>query len=368
MRARVGRHHDALADLAVARALAQAAGDGAAEVEILLDEATALDWTYDYKSSAERIEEARSLSGALRSPLLAARLHLGIGRSLHRVNREAEAVDLLELAAEEAAALGDAGYETWVVARVMLGFIYQGLDRLDEARRAIDQAITRCEAHGDDYHLAGAINNRALLWALLGDRAALLADMERGLALARKLGQAPLELITRFNLGEALYLMDDTAAAEPHVRRALEISRRLHGGSLPVVALLDARLRLYLGEEAEARAIVDRIRAQQEEAYLTSKADMLMAPAEDVLCAAIELATRDATAAEWDALEERSARSSVGQERLEVLDLRALAALRRGRAEEAAAVLGRALAAAERIPNMMGPRLRRRREAAEARR
>ncbi len=50
MRYRVGRYHDALADFAVARTIAREAGDVAAEVEILLDEATALDWTYDYKS------------------------------------------------------------------------------------------------------------------------------------------------------------------------------------------------------------------------------------------------------------------------------------------------------------------------------
>jgi tetratricopeptide (TPR) repeat protein len=250
---------------------------------------------------------------------------------------------------------------------VLLGFIYQGLDRLEEARRSLDHAVRRCEERGDDPHLAVAINHRALLWACLGDRAAMLADMERGLSLARKLGQAPLELITRYNLGEYLYLMDEVDAAEPHVRRALEIERRLHGGDgRPVIVLLDARLRLYLGDEAGARAIVDRIRVQQEEARAAAQTDLLMAPAEEVLCAAVELATRDATAAEWDAIEERSASSSVGQERLEVLDLRALAALRRGRAAEAAAVVARALTAAERIPNVMGPRLRRRLDAARA--
>ncbi len=283
------------------------------------------------------------------------------------MNRNEEAAALLERAAAEAEVLGDAGYETWVVARVLLGFIYQGLNRLDEVERSLGQAIARCELHGDDAHLAVAINNRALLWAFLGDRKAMLADMERGLLLARKLGQAPLEFISRFNLGECLYLMDETGAAEPHLRRAIEISRRLHGGDgLPVGALLDARLRLYLGEEAEARAILDRIRAQQEQARAAGQADLLMAPAEEVLYAAVELATREATAAEWDALEARSVRSSVGQERLEVLDLRALAALRRGRAGEALAVASRALAAAESIPNVMGTRLRRRVEAAQA--
>jgi hypothetical protein len=51
-----------------------------------------------------------------------------------------------------------------------------------------------------------------------------------------------------------------------------------------------------------------------------------------------------------------------------VLEARALAALRHGQPEEAVMRLARALAAAERIPNAMGARLRRRLEEATRRR
>jgi tetratricopeptide (TPR) repeat protein len=366
MRYRIGRYTDALDDLRTARALAHDLGDVAAEIEILLDEATALDWMDEYKSSEALVEAARALVPRAPSPLLEARVLLGVGRAAHRFSREEDAARLIEEAADRAAALGDEGYETLVIARLMLGFIYPGLGRLADAERALDQAIGLCEEHGDQVHLAAAINNRALLLGCQGDRARMIADMERGVALARALGHDSLELIARFNLGEYLYLMDELDAAEPHVRRALQIERRLRGdGVRAVVAMLDARLRYTRGDEAGARAVVAEVRARQEAERAAGHTDALMVPSEDVMCAAVDQATRSPDAAAWDALEARSAQYSVGQEHIEVLELRAVAAIRRGDAREALAVLARARAAADRIPNVMGARLRRRLDEAQ---
>ena len=85
-----------------------------------------------------------------------------------------------------------------------------------------------------------------------------------------------------------------------------------------------------------------------------------MIPSDDVLCAMIELSIHDGSAAEWDDLEARSATSSVGQERIEVIEGRAIAALRHGRGEAARRALERAIELAATIPNVMGKRLRRR--------
>jgi eukaryotic-like serine/threonine-protein kinase len=360
MRYRLGHYHDAIVDLSRAREMANRKGDVAAEIEILLDEATALDWMDEYKKSEERVERARALISKVRSPLLEARLLLGSGRSLHRGSREEEAAALVERAAAAAEAQGDEGYETLVIALLMLGFILPGIGRLDDARRALDRGIALCESHGDTLHLAGIINNRALLWAYLGDKARMIADLKRVLSLARELGQGTLELAGEFNLGEYLFCMDEVDASEPHVLRAIELERRRTGDDgRPVVALLEARFRLYRGEEEVARAIVARIRERLSEAEAKGEADKLMAPSEEVLCSMIELSIRDAGAAMWDELEARSARYSVGQEQIEVLEARALAALRRGRAESARLKLEQALDLASRIPNVMGSRLRR---------
>src|SRR5512141_1583832 len=97
-------------------------GDVEAQIEILLDEAIALDWMDDYKASAERVEEARARLPEAPSPLLEARLLLGTGRAAFRSSRNEEAAALLERAAAAAAELGDDGYETGVIALTLLGF------------------------------------------------------------------------------------------------------------------------------------------------------------------------------------------------------------------------------------------------------
>jgi hypothetical protein len=144
------------------------------------------------------------------------------------------------------------------------------------------------------------------------------------------------------------------------VARAVALERRRTGDALrPSVALLQARLRHYRGQVSEAREDVARIRATHHEAASSGQLDLVMAPAEEVLCDTIDLATRDATHTEWDALEDRSAGCSVGMEHVEVLEARAISALRGGRAEEAVARLERALEVAERTANAMRARLAR---------
>ncbi|MFT3765831.1 MAG: protein kinase [Minicystis sp.] len=293
MRYRIGRHHDALTDFACARKMAEDAGDVATQIEILLDEATALDWMNEFKSSEERVLAARALAALGGAPLLEARLLLGLGRSAHRFSRNEEAAALLERAAAAAAPLGDDGYETLVIALSMLGFIYQGLSRLDDAQRALDETIALCEAHGNRFHLGGAINNRALVWSYLADKERMSADMERALSLAREFAQTTLEFVGEFNLGETLLMLDDGDAAEPHIRRAHDLDRRLSGAEMrPITALLGAKLHLYRGEETRVREILARVRERDVEARARGEGDMQMVPAEEVAWTMLE--SRDA--------------------------------------------------------------------------
>ncbi len=361
MRYRLERYQDALADFTCAREAANADGDTKDEIEILLDEATALDWMDEYTSSEARVDRARALASSTPvSSALEARLLLGRGRSLYRFSRGEEAAELVERAVTLAEQLGDAAYETHVISLMILGSIYPALNRLEDARQVISRTVHLCEQHGDMLHLVGAINNRALYRACLGDRAGMHADFVRVLSLARELGHRTPELYAHYNLAEYLTLMDDIEAAEPHVTRAVEIEEHRAGAAVrPVVVLLAARIRLYRGDEAAAREILQQIRAHQAEARRTNRVDTLMVPSEEVLASMVDLATRAANALEWEDLEARSARFSVGQEQIEVLEVRALTAFRRGQLAEARAQLEKALAAASHIPNVMGARLRR---------
>ncbi|MFO0757858.1 MAG: protein kinase [Byssovorax sp.] len=359
MRYRIGRYHDALADFSMARAAAARESDARIQIEILLDEATALDWMDEHERSAARVEEAGALMPEPAPPLLGARLLLGRGRSAHRASREEEAAALIERAAAEASLLGDEGYETLVIALLMLGFILQGLGRLDDAGAALERAIARCEEHGDTFHRGAAYLNRGLLRAVLGQTEGMVDDLRRSIAMARSLGQSSLELMGEYDLGEYLYLMDDLDAAEPHVKRARAIDRRLAGGEgRAVVVLLEARLACYRGDEASARALIAGIRERQARASGDARAAAQLAPSDDVLCAMVELSLDDGSDAAWDALEARSAVSSVGQERIEVIEGRAIAAIRRGREEAGRRALERAIALSAVIPNVMAQRLR----------
>jgi tetratricopeptide (TPR) repeat protein len=362
MRWRLGRYRDALADFEQARAAAAAQGDALLEAEVLLDEATALDWLADYEASRQRAAQAAELSPDKPPRALRARLYLARGRSLHRFCHEEEALVLLScaLAAAEGVSGGEAEedvYETRVSALLLLGYIQQGLARLNQAADALDRVVSLCEAHGDRLHLAAAFNARAMLAALRGDKACMVSDFERVLALSRELGQDSLEVAAHYNLGECLYLWDDLDGAGPHVERALAAEARRAGGEpRPLIELLAARLDLYRGEleKARERALAIRLLA----------GGALPVPAEDVLCAMVELAADGADDAAWDALEQRSSRFSIGQERIEVIEARALSALREDRVAEAQRHLARAIEAARLIPNVMAGRLARR--AAEA--
>ncbi|KYF75208.1 protein kinase [Sorangium cellulosum] len=364
MRYRLGRYHDALGDLGRARAMAVEERNETERIEILLDEATALDWMDDYGRSKERMEEAKALVRGDLSLALTARLSMGMARSLVRENREKEAAPQLELAAAQAEALGDDGYETLLVSLLLLGFIYQGLGKLDEAGAALDRAVQMCQARGDLLHLGPAINNRALLRACLGDNEGMILDLCRLLSISRELGIGKMELVGEFNLGEYLYLMGNLDTAMSHVERAVALERHQRGEEArPVVELLLARLLLYKGDEQKAREIIEAIRSQQAKAAAEGREGMEMAPSEEVQWSMIDLATRDASDEAWDELEERSARFSVGQEQIEVIEARARALSRRGRHVEARAALERAIEVAGRIPNVMRERLERQRGA-----
>ena len=80
----------------------------------------------------------------------------------------------------------------------------------------------------------------------------------------------------------------------------------------------------------------------------------------------VDLASRDASPQEWEALLARSARESLEQEPIEVADLYGAWALRRGKPEQARRAFAEAAARAARIPNIMEARVRRGLEATEA--
>ncbi|AKQ69135.1 putative serine/threonine-protein kinase pknB [Myxococcus hansupus] len=356
MRIRIGRYDDSLADFAAARERARRLGHTRTEVELLLDEAMALDWVNDYTRSEAMAQEAQHLAATVASPYVQARLLLALGRAQFRKGEWQEARMPLEAAAERARRLGDAGYETQVVAQLLLAVILPNLGDIDETEHVLNEVITACTERGDHFHLGSAINNRRNLWVARKELTRALKDQERFMHLGRELGMVGWEYFAEHNLGELHYQAGDAEAATPHITRAIALERRHpEVASRPWALLLQARALAWTGRHPRAREVLAQVRQVMAE----GPPGVELSPSEEVLFSMVELATRDASPEAWWSLRERSAQVSVEQEPLEVLEMMGLAALRRGDHEEAARVLREALERSRHVPNLMEGRIRR---------
>lgn len=357
MRYRIGRYEDSRTDFARARDWARRVGDARVEVELLLDEAMALDWVSEYVRSEERVLEAQALAPNVASPYVQARLLLGLGRAQLRQGKWDEACPPLEAAAERARELGDAGYETQVVAQLLLAAILPHLGRMDEAQRVFDEVVTTCAEHGDRFHLGSALNNRRNLWVARKDLASAVRDQERFIQIGRELGMLVWEYIAEYNLGELHYQAGDVVEAAPHIARALELERRYPDvAPRPWARLLHARALAYTGDAERARIMLSEIRGVLADSPPGSTE---LSASEQVLFDMVELCIQSAPQEAWAALQARSEKFSVEQEPLEVLDMMALTALRRGTPHEAARLQAEALQRATLIPNLMEGRMKR---------
>ncbi len=146
----------------------------------------------------------------------------------------------------------------------------------------------------------------------------------------------------------------DTQAAAPHIAWAMALEREHpEVAPRPWGLLLQARVLAYEGREEAARQVLRTI--QQ---VMAERPGAQLSASEAVLLSLVELATRPASDEEWQALQSRSDASSVEQEVLEVLEVQARARLRQGERRQAIQLLEEALRRAERLPNIMRPRLR----------
>ncbi len=366
MRYRVSRY-DAIDDLALAREAARRVGDPQAEVEIVLDESTAFDWTDEYRKSRALVGEAETLAAALASQAgaehlarrVAARVLLGQGRAMWRFSERKEALEKLTQAVELAEQLGDDGYETLVVSLLLLGDLLPWYGETKRAELAFERVIALCEDHGDRVHVAVALLNRRQIWIARRDLARAIGDTRECIHIARELGLATTTFMGSYNLGEMFYQAGDPASAWPHVNLAVELeNRRFSGVGRPVARLLQTRLLALEGNHDLARSWVQEIRTHQERLTATGTTEGLLMPSEDVLLTMVDLFTRDASDQEWADLRQRADKFSVEQEPIEVADLEARWLARHGRFAEAELKFEEAHRLAQRIPNVMEARLR----------
>jgi tetratricopeptide (TPR) repeat protein len=343
VRYRVERLTDAVADLRAARELAEARQDPAVVVDLLLEEAVALDWSHDFPASADRVEQAIPISERLGDPRFEARCLMGLGRSQIRAERFVEAAATLAAAARRAAELHD--YETQVISLLLLGPALAFTRRLDEAEARFAEVIALCQRAQDRFHLAVAYGNRMLLWIEHGNHARAIEDLEHASRLARELGNSNLERVSIGNLALLYYFRGDAASAIAPARQARQLALRFVETVEPYDHLVLARILTMAGEREEAGALHDWIVAKCSNVSPVAKTQLTMI--ELVLEATpVDTAGQERLAQRWRQLVTGAPRKSMtGDEMLELLYFFAAAAVAGGRAAEVA----EALAAAERV-------------------
>lgn len=358
MRYRIGRYSDSVDDFQSALECARIL-DETARIHVLLDYATALDWMNEYRASQIMVERARALAQERAiSRLIEARLLLGTGRSHMRFSRLTEAHDALQAAIAIADPLGDAGYETLVIALLLLCLILPVQGAVEDADRLSERLIALCERRGDRMHLASALVNRRVVCIAQKRVQQVLDDTARAIELSRELGIAEFEYVCEYNMGEVLFQTGDVAAAAPHVARALELEwRRPAGVGRPLARLLEARILAYEGRERELLPRIHALITHQVNARRERHADALFLPAEVLHLHMVALSTCDADDPQWQELLGRARCDAVEQEYLEVLEMYGLTLQRQGRVQEAARVFEEAVARARELPTIMDARL-----------
>lgn len=331
VRYRLGRHDDALGDFAVARALASGNGDAALAGEVLLDEATALDWIGDHAAAAARVREAGTANGA--TGLVSARLAMAEGRARWRAGDDARAIPLLDEAARLAAAGGDAGYETWVAAVVMLGFILPGHGQIARAAELLDRALAESAARGDALHRAAALNNRYAVSAATGDLPRARADLAEFTRLGRELGMVATEYRGELYQGVLAGWLERDGEARVHGERAHAIEQRMpdlfpDGSAQVLLAELDARAGDRAGVARRLAALGDLPSARATHATVIDALERWLAG--------------DLALAGWLARSEQAACAGDAEAAFETLIILATELERRDRASEAARARSRA--------------------------
>jgi eukaryotic-like serine/threonine-protein kinase len=372
MRFRLGRHEDSAKDLAAALARAQRIGAQLAQIELLLDEGILLDAVFQRKQAEVVVAEAEAIAKTQTlSETMHPRLLMGMGRSHMRADRFAPAHELLTRAIGEAERLGDDGYEVVSQGLMMLCWTNTGLGQLDEALAVAERMRVVAEEHNDAWLLTGVLQNRGPLFFMLGHADQLVNDYRRIVQISREYGFAVEEALAVKDLGEMMFYMGKPDESEPLARRAAELYGMIEGEKSPRVAyseVLLARSKAYRGDVAGVGATVEHINKKQAETLATGNADAALPVDGKAQLDGVTLWLRGASDEEFDALIAHARAVPLqSPDVIEIMEWKALSALRTGRRADGIRFLEEACADAEKNAKVVLPRLQRQLETVAAR-
>lgn len=273
-RARLGFNqlHESLSDLREAFGLKQATGRDA--VELLLEQATVLDWLEDWAGAEHVVAMACECSPKPLEPALNARLLTATGRTALRRESFDEAVVQFRAGIEEARRADDRDAEIQAMLQLPHALTHMGRledpERFAVAQQLFEEVIQLCQRTGDRVHLGAALANRILVWQGKDPERAE-ADIRKASAIARELGHAQMERVTQFNLAEHVLAHGSVEEALQSARRSRLLQARLFSEPSPDDSLLLARIHLVREECPLARELLDWSRMQcPEKTWLAS--------------------------------------------------------------------------------------------------
>lgn len=397
MRLRLSRYEDAVRDLAAAVLKARDLGDAELEGDLMLDQATALDWQFKYAEASELVGRASEVLVDCQNSLVSARLAVNLSRGHQRAGEAEACVRLGVQAAELAAQLGESGYETHVVALLIVAPDCCKLGRFDEAAGYFESAVFIAELHSDMNHLAAAHVNRSVLWAALGMANRVDEDLTVAIDIARKFTGPVMEYGARWNLAMSLLWSASqspywlrvnkmTSLASPlealgesiapsaegdnDIERVAQLAVRCamlleqlwgitheHYGE---ALLLQARVAYYRGQFDEVSRLLLEIDSREASAGAEGGGWM---EGDRALLDALKLAERGADEEAWRALMAKiPAHELEHEDLLEVMETHAWASLRQGRNDVAREVYGQAAVIARDNASLMSARVLRNRD------
>jgi tetratricopeptide (TPR) repeat protein len=204
------------------------------------------------RPALEQWERTPIVSGAVAS------LHVALGNLYWHAGWFEGGLELLERAAELAAAVGDEGLLGMAVSRRSL--FLEHLDRTDEALEAYTRSIPLLEAAGDLETLTRTYNNRSLVYASTGRNAEALSDLERALEAAQRLGDPSQVGWSLGMLATAIWAVGgDWARIKAFVDALRRLERPLRGTRASSFIAAAAWLRLVAGNDPSAVLDLERL-------------------------------------------------------------------------------------------------------------
>ena len=326
VRYRLQRFQESLEDLESARRLSEARSDDAAIADLLLEEATVLDWSHQWVESAARVERAIPIVTRLGNAALEVRSRMARGRTYWRQDQVKNALELLAEAAREAQRIDD--HETRTISLLLLGPALASVGDLDESERRFAEVVTACEERGDALHLCVAFVNRLYLWMRRHQVDRATDDQRRAISLARDLGFGVLERGSTYNLAELLHWVGEPDQALELAQRSITLGERLDH-RMAEDSILMARIQCARRDLVQAGKRLAWVREHYEDGALNAVSRCLARLVE------LQIRGPGAEREDWRSLLDDIASCTVIDEHLETLHAAATWAVQTGHLEEA---------------------------------